>query len=298
MGWGPNAHLPNIYVQRILASCLSCRCWKKCWNIRTVQMNGVPRFNQQKCWMKQIKETILPLLQVCISMSSGYGLMVSNTGYMLRYFCQRYKCFKKFEFQSLFCWNCVPNAIFLWRLWILERGLGPCKEIRRVTSVWWIGPTVLRKVHFLHRKGQLCLLYSRLDRDIELWLLERTLWKVFFWEKRKNSKPKFQLSRLDRFHKPDLSSPFKFYFSAYFLKFLLYSFWRSGRDQMMVLFQWFERACLKGEGETKSSRRDRFIKSCSSNSGFYPFRGLAVVKTTKRHHLKPSLNGVDHSTDI
>ena len=59
------------------------------------------------------------------------------------------------------------------------RSLGPCKEIRRVTSVWWIGPTVLRKVHFLHRKGQLCLLYSRLDRDIELWLLERTLWKVF-----------------------------------------------------------------------------------------------------------------------
>ena len=49
---------------------------------------------------EKIKETILPLLQVCISMSSGYGLMVSNTGYMLRYFCQRYKCFKKFEFHS------------------------------------------------------------------------------------------------------------------------------------------------------------------------------------------------------
>ena len=186
MGWGPNAHLPNIYVQRILASCLSCRCWKKCWNIRTVQMNGVPRFNQQKCWMKQIKEKDS-------SAFAGvhfdvFWVRINGFQYWIhaQIFLPKIQMFQEIWIPvTVLLELCAKRNIFVAPLNLGKkfRSLGPCKEIRRVTSVWWIGPTVLRKVHFLHRKGQLCLLYSRLDRDIELWLLERTLWKVFFWGK-------------------------------------------------------------------------------------------------------------------
>ena len=196
--------------------------------------------------------------------------------------------------------KCAKRNIFVAPLNLGMRfwSLGPCKEIRRVTSVWWIGPTVLRKVHFLHRKGQLCLLYSRLDRDIELWLLERTLWKVFFWEKRKNSKKRSSFLALIDFINQIWallsSSTSQHTFWSFF-----YVFFKGVEEtKWWSCLKWFERACLKGEGETKSSRRDRFIKSCSSNSRFHPFRGLAVVKTTKHHPLKPLLNGVDHSTNI
>ena len=91
-------------------------------------------------------------MQVCISMSSGYGLTLSNTGYMPQYIA-RIQIFQLF-------WHFGKSIMQYFGKACLNLEKGFKQGNKKWTSLWWNGPDVLGKVHNLRRKGQLYLLYS------------------------------------------------------------------------------------------------------------------------------------------